>query len=421
MFKKLIPTLFIVVLFQSCKVLTLPVAHTEQRPYATRDNVLAVFMDGTNNKIQKRKRSHTNTHVQRLHHLADTSFRSLYIEGVGVRKNFLGLLWGTGTRERVAIAYCFLSKHYTPGDTIALFGFSRGANQCRILSNLVYTFGLMDLNKIESDKLKHKLIKKCYDKYTGYKSLSRKKKKIADYVAKWKKKHPGQEVSMDTASKEKIKLAGLWDTVEAFNLDGDGELSAPISRHLNQLKSVEQTFQAASLDDNRSDIYTPILLHDKRVLRDTSKFEEVWFSGSHRDIGGGPNKKPELSTVSLKWMLEKTKNYNLFRDTSFTVYPLGEIHNAAALPIWWPMGGNRTISLYHYGIDLGKGKIKVHRSVIDRLEQGKAPKFKYWFVRKDWYERRPFKECFTIVRKDGLKKVTFNENCSCIEVDETAL
>ena len=431
MLQRIIPTLLIAAIILSCNVHTLPVEHTNERPYASRDNVLAVFMDGTNNKIQNRK-PHTNTHVQRLHHLADTGFRSLYVEGVGTRLNVPGLLWGVGTKNRIATAYCYLSKYYSPSDTIVLFGFSRGSNQCRILSNIIYTFGVLDLNKIESDKTKHRLIKNFYKKYMGHRPYSFKKAKGLRYLAKWNKNHKDQQIGYDTADVPKIMLMGLWDTVEAFNLDGDGELSAPLSRHFNQIRNIVQVYHAVSLDDNRSDIYTPILINDKRVNYDSNnKFEEVWFSGSHRDIGGGPNKNPGLSTVSLKWMMEKTKDFKLFRDTTFTVDPLGYVHNAAAWPIWWPMGGNRNINYYHYGIDAGKGKIKIHQSVINRLEKGEAPKFKYWFIRKDWYERRPFKDCFTIEwakKKKGdkyvrVKKVTLKKNydCPCIEIDKTPL
>jgi hypothetical protein len=404
----------IAVFIQSCSTHTIPTSHINDGPGITREHVLAVFMDGTKNEVQVRK-PHTNTHLQRIHHLAYTNYRSLYIDGVGSNKNPLELIWGANTRKRVAIAYCFLNKYYSSGDTIALFGFSRGANQCRILSNLIYTFGFLKFDTAISEKTKHRIIKKCYTKYLIYGDVAKRKKQVASFITKWNNKHPAQTINYDPESKEKIKLMGLWDTVEAFDVDGDGENTCPSDRHLNQIENVEQIFHAVSLDDNRSDVYTPILMNDKRTKNNSNnKLEEVWFSGNHRDVGGGPSKNGNLSTVSLDWMLRKTEDFKLFRDSAFKVHRLAKVNNSSEYPMWLLLGGNRNLHNYYYTVaDPAKGKIKIHSSVIERLEKGYAPRFKTWFIRKDWYERNPFKDCFTIEND----KITFNEkNCSCIEV-----
>jgi hypothetical protein len=63
-------------------------------------------------------------------------------------------------------------------------------------------------------------------------------------------------------------------------------------------------------------------------------------------------------------------------------------------------------------------RIKVHQSVIDRLEAGKLQKFKTKKGRPDWYEWEPFDTCFDKITNN--KKDTFKfkgeEKCKCIEV-----
>ena len=109
-----------------------------------RPNVFAVFMDGTNNKFNSRIQN-KNSNVKRMYDLKRPEFSSIYIEGVGTNKKAAGLILGIGTKARVVKAYTYLTERYTSSnDSIYLFGFSRGAYSCRILSNLIYTAGILD-------------------------------------------------------------------------------------------------------------------------------------------------------------------------------------------------------------------------------------------------------------------------------------
>ena len=226
----------------------------------------------------------------------------------------------------------------------------------------------------------------------------------------------------DTTGSDKIALMGLWDAVEAFKLDKKEETS-PREDHLNQIINVNKIFHAVSLDDNRSFVYTPVLINDKRVLVDSlpdfkNKIEEVWFSGSHRDIGGGPKDYPEISTISLNWMLTKINRYNLFLDTNLVVYTFARPHNASKSFFMRVLTRqrNRSLDQYFHNVpgDTNSKKIKVHRSVIQRLEEGVVPDFKNGKKRTDWYDLPPFNACFKPI---GKKRV-FQNTCSCIEVVE---
>ena len=58
-------------------------------------------------------------------------------------KLVLGLATGYGLDDNVLSAYCFLVENYAPGDSIYLFGFSRGAYTVRVLAGLVHKIGLI--------------------------------------------------------------------------------------------------------------------------------------------------------------------------------------------------------------------------------------------------------------------------------------
>lgn len=110
-------------------------------------------------------------------------------------------------------------------------------------------------------------------------------------------------------------MVGVWDTVKALGL------RLPLlwrwaerrhGFHNHQLgKHVKNGFHALALDETRQ-VFAPVLWecpdgHDGKV-------EQVWFRGSHGDVGGqlgGFEAARPLSNVSLVWMLERAENCGL--------------------------------------------------------------------------------------------------------------
>lgn len=405
--------------FFSCKVTSIYSESVKDETRLTRKNMLVVFMDGTSNKPQKQAKQAKNTHVMRLQLLSRQEYRSLYLNGVGNLPDIPGLLWGSGTKNRVIRAYRFISQYYHQNDSICLFGFSRGANQCRILSNLIYTFGILDMKKL-SEKDQMKLLKQCYNLYRKNIPAIERKSAVAKYIDQtWNYAVRDSIVKYDTSSTTKITAMGLFDAVEALRLNNKEEFY-PIDKDLNQVTNTSLIFHAVSLDDNRANIYTPILVNSKYTntgsqQRFKDSLIEVWFSGGHRDVGGGPSNKRELSTVSLHWMLNQITRFGLFRDSIFAVHPLGFVHNTANSIIFSPIHKNRNIPFYYQNrVDSFHGKIKIHISVIKRLESGALPRFKILPYQRDWYDLPPFNTCFDKI--NGGRKL--KPDCSCIEVIE---
>lgn len=272
---------------------------------------IAVFFDGTHNDIS------SDTNVKRLHSLVSLQDRrdlaTLYIEGVGVDNDVLGSGTGLGFGPRIRLAYQFLLDNYHDNDEIYVFGFSRGAFSAHVLASLLYYAGLPGKPPTNSDEVAQRVFSavkieanELRDKEKTHKSLD--------------------SIGLKPA---RIKVLGLWDTVEALGmpnwysriLDKTGiltfkiDIDEPNPRYGTQLCNIENAFHAVSLDDNREWIFTPLLLNrkhlfagcekqDKAAFKQAPILHEVWFSGAHSDVGGGyPDS--ELSGVSLNWMIEE--------------------------------------------------------------------------------------------------------------------
>lgn len=422
MFRILRFSVLIMAFLQSCRgVKTLPSDHTAFQE-RERPHMLAIFMDGTRDKPHTKE--WRNSHIKTIHSLAFPGIRSLYVEGVGAGNRLAQAARAHTTNDRILKAYRFLTEHYQPGDSICLFGFSRGANQCRILSGFIYSTGIIDLKKIKKESDKQQLLFDLYEVYLDTVGAPGKKIKMAQFINQWNRLRTGEEVAYDTSGRTMIELLALWDTVEAFEVKDRRETTTPLPEHLNQLYNVKKLIHAVSLDDNRAFNYTPVLATHKdvslRPYQDLNAIvEEVWFNGSHKDVGGGVRnrKRAQLTGISLKWMLSRLKPYHLFRDTMPRINTFGKVND---------MRGNRFLRLLSPGDTLrgidkywasmnpawNDHRIKVHRSIIDRLAAGAVQEFKMKNGRLDWYDWEPFNKCFV---KEGRKRI-LRKDCSCIEV-----
>jgi len=123
-------------------------------------------------------------------------------------------------------------------------------------------------------------------------------------------------------------------------------------------------------------------------------------------------------------MQRQLESYNLFA----TATPTDETHLKAIVhDAQLPYGAaflrrNRQLEPYHRKtIAYNNGRMKIHKSVIERLALGIIPKFKQYerkrdkrknIIVKDWYEVAPFSSCFEKVDATFIYKAS----CNLIEV-----
>lgn len=290
---------------------------------------LVVLADGTGNSAAKLFK----TNVWRLYQaldLSDGDQIAVFADGVGTSSfrpfEVVGLALGFGVKRRILALYKFLCLNYREGDRIYAFGFSRGAFTVRVLVGLITREGLVNF------KSEEELDRNALAAYRAFRPkafpvpkwqfwvwLSRLVRDNA--VAAWNELTGSRNYEdvkpkpADPRSGQRIRIhfLGVWDTVAAYGLPVD-ELTKAVDKWVwpmtferkNLLDSVDRARQAFSIDDERRTFF-PIRWDES--TRDTAsvdgappRLRQVWFAGSHSNIGGGyPDDR--LAHIPLCWMI----------------------------------------------------------------------------------------------------------------------
>jgi len=180
--------------------------------------------------------------------------------------------------DHVADAYRYLMDQYEEGDTVYLFGFSRGAYTVRALAGLIGACGL--LHKGHGHMVSYAI------RYWANKQ--------------WKacgelKQHQGRKIE--------LKFMGIWDTVGSvglFNFNRtfpgtDKDSPVRIVRH------------AVAVDERRAGFRQNLMqVAPAKNGEEQRDVQNVLFPGVHCDVGGGyPAKDAALSKIAFGWMMRE--------------------------------------------------------------------------------------------------------------------
>lgn len=407
---------------------------------------VALFLDGTQN--DRDSRTNVSTLSEIVKHQNRDNLYIFYNEGVGTEGQFVGAGTGLGIDKDVAEAYAFLSEYYSPDSKLYIFGFSRGAYTSRILAGMIYSIGIYDLTSFVK-KERIKIAKDLYEAYKGKnKDIINIREAGRNIIKEWRIKTLAKNKTINVQSDYdvSIEVLGLWDTVEALGivptleaLEGKilgtkdpQNIINPNGRYIDQICNIKNVYQSLSLDDNRANIFTPIIISSEFVIQKCKRdaqfitnVEEVWFSGAHADIGGGYQKNENndkgddtdrdlsISGVSLNWMMSRIKqsapelipkNAEVFENS------LGYIHDAQNGSSMY-----KRISRNHILTDYTRhsmyAKLKIHESVFQRLSL-KASARKDIGFDSGWYMLDAFKECFDVTEDEEY----IFKKCALIEV-----
>jgi uncharacterized protein (DUF2235 family) len=298
---------------------------------------LVVCFDGTWNAADS-ERSETN--VARLARAVRANSGNdgvpqlcLYLRGVGTSGSQLERLiagaTGSGTEDIIRSGYMFLAQNYVPAhknavgkdvpaDEIFLFGFSRGAFAARSLSGLLGSVGLL-----KRQSLPH--LSTAWKYYRNFR-----KRSPADFLARNAKKQ------IETHDDVAINFLGVWDTVGALGIPVGvlGEITGAAHGFHDTTPSriVRHGAQALAIDEQRDEFVPTLWTGDTPA---GSTIEQVWFAGSHSDVGGGYADR-ELADIPLLWMIDRAKFAGLQIDEATpgllpdasTLDPLGPVHDS---------------------------------------------------------------------------------------------
>lgn len=214
-----------------------------------------------------------------------------YDPGVGADGNpitrLLGGAFGTGLWQKIKDGYTKIAHVYEAGDSIFIFGFSRGAYTARSLAGMISVCGLPTKNF--SDQMVDIAFSAYRDKDDRQKLLGQ----LQDY-------------GMFDAP---ITMVGVWDTVGALGIPSVFGAVDPIAygfldTGLNP--KVQNAYHAVAIDEKRAEF--PATLWTSPPAPGQT-LEQIWFSGVHSDVGGGePEEGPgttALSDITLSWMMSK--------------------------------------------------------------------------------------------------------------------
>lgn len=197
-----------------------------------------------------------NNHVQP--NLGQMSF---YYSGVGTRGTIFRRALGSAfanfePRWIRKEAYNDLCSTYETGDTIYIFGFSRGAAMARMLASHIAKEGLV---------------------------LPQGRQQV------------------------KIAMVGVWDTVASFGKPNLHNNEQPISDVVFEngtiAQNIEKAYHLVAVDETR-------LTFRPTLMNASDRVTEMWFPGVHSDVGGG-YRRDGLSDVALSFMIDRARAHGL--------------------------------------------------------------------------------------------------------------
>ena len=331
-------------------------------------------------------------------------------------KEVLGLATGYGLDENVLDAYRFLCRHYESGDSIWLFGFSRGAYTVRVLAAFIYVIGLLRNNQLNLADYAFTAYKKAsHDSHKGGKLPEADALRIAATQTSEEEVAHGLPAAWEFArvagtQRVTIKFIGVWDSVASVLVPRPDRLLLDFQmlRFTRTNPGVEIFRQAISIDERRRmfrlNRWTEPQTFKSNPFNDKNwrpqDIRQVWFAGVHGDVGGGyAESESGLSKFPLFWLINQAKAAGLKtnssminhlvlgrpRKDSMRVYVApnsqAQLHRSLK-GLWWVLEVIPKLrkfrewparrSLFGLYLPVGEPRLipegaQIHRSVLDRM------------------------------------------------------
>ena len=257
-----------------------------------------VILDGTMSSLDPGCETNAGMLYKLLCEVAPTRRLSLRYEA-GIQwqswRHSRDVIEGRGINRQIRRVYGFIASRYRPGDRIFLFGYSRGAYAVRSLAGVIDQVGLL--------RPEHATVRNIRQVYRHYQADTRGKA-----CAVFRDRHCHAEMPV-------IEMVGVWDTVKALGLRLPiiwRWTETPHRFHNHDLgPHIRHGFHAIARDETR-EAFAPVLwkTHDDWQ----GVVEQVWFRGSHGDVGGqldGDDAARPLANIPLVWMLERAETCGL--------------------------------------------------------------------------------------------------------------
>ncbi|PJJ86528.1 putative alpha/beta hydrolase family protein DUF2235 [Brevirhabdus pacifica] len=256
-----------------------------------------VILDGTMSSLDPGLETNAGLTYRLLREMPASAGLSLKYEPglqwTGLRR-IRDIIVGVGFNRQIRRSYGFIASRYRPGDRIYLFGFSRGAYAVRSLAGMIDRMGLL-----KAEHATERMIREAYRHYQSDPDS----RAAGIFRRRYCHIHaPVQMVGVwDTVKSLGIRLPVLWRVAQALD-------TSPHEFHNHRLgPSILHGYHALALDETRL-AFDPVLWDCPPDF--TGHVEQMWFRGTHGDIGGHLSEfsaaRP-LSNIPLVWMLDKAE------------------------------------------------------------------------------------------------------------------
>ncbi len=256
-----------------------------------------IILDGTMSSLRRGFETHAGLAYKLLNEVGHGANLTVYYEaGVQWRdwRQTPDVAAGRGINRQIRRAYGVLASRYHPGDKIILMGYSRGAYAVRSLAGVVDMVGL-----VKSDHATERAVQTAYRHYEAGAT--------SDAAAAFWKEYCHPEIA--------IEAVGVWDTVKSLGMVAPVLWRLSAARHAfhnHRLGHVvRHGFHALALNETRV-AYKPVMWATDPNWH--GHLEQVWFRGTHGDIGGqlnGYEPARPLANIPLVWMLERLEECEL--------------------------------------------------------------------------------------------------------------
>lgn len=291
---------------------------------------IAIFFDGTWNRSDSRYPTNVLKLAKAVSLTSEGENRQhvIYIPGIGTGKGptraarffdrMIGGAFGAGRYQSLEEAYRHLIFSYHPGDSIFLFGFSRGAFLARSLAGLMRFCGIPDReNLLRVPAALHRY--RSVDKEVQPDTLSSHKFRLefspsvttSPQELRWRELR-----GYRGARALNIAYMGLWDTVGLYmsrhrlNVNPSSWLDGEHGLHDTSLSEMTKAARHAISIDDRRGFFAPVEWSNLARLNELAgycalapdrPYQQLWFPGDHGSVGGGGD-TTELSDRTLHWV-----------------------------------------------------------------------------------------------------------------------
>ncbi|KUI64818.1 hypothetical protein VM1G_00297 [Cytospora mali] len=240
--------------------------------------------------------------------------------GTGGSDAVSGGAFGSGIAEHMRESYSFICANYVDGDEIVLIGFSRGAFTARSIAGMIGNLGLLTREGMiyfypVFKDMQNWQTKNYKDPFTNvpFENKPRGENAAEDYRRMLLER--GYTRVYESGGSGKlitIKAVAVFDTVGSLGVPsvawmqklGLGHTTSELRFYDTTLSDrIENAFHALALDEPRPP-FSPSIWERGAANRGMTNLRQVWFPGSHSNVGGGwPDQG--IANVTMAWMMDQ--------------------------------------------------------------------------------------------------------------------